>query len=79
MKTSESECNEVLLVFPIIHGFLPQIHSNQKLVLHGEQLVLDSFHCVIFVLIVMFCLPIKFNTIDRVFASHNFRSTIRSG
>ena len=59
MKTSESECNEVLLVFPMIHGFLPQIHGNQKLVLYGEQLVLDSFHCMIFVLIVMFCLPIK--------------------
>ena len=56
LKTSESKCNGILSVFPMIHGFLPQIHGNQKLVLYGEQLVLDSFHCTIFVLIVMFCL-----------------------
>ena len=63
----------------MIHGFLPQIHGNQKLVLYGEQLVLDSLLCVIVVLIVVFCSPSKCNAIDRIFASHNFGNTIRSG
>ena len=75
---SESECNEFLLFFPVIHGFLLQIHGNQK-ALHGEQLVLDSFRYMIVVLIVVFCLPRKSNTIDCVFASHNFGNTIRCG
>ena len=38
----------------MIHGFLPQIHGNQKLVLYGEQLVLDSLLCMIVFLIVVF-------------------------
>ena len=79
MKTSESKCNEVLFVFPMIRGFLTQIHGNQKLVLYGEQLVLDSLRCMIVVLIVVFCSPSKCNTIDCVFVSHSFENTIRSG
>ena len=42
---------------------LPQIHGHQKLLLFGEQLFLDSFHCMIVVLIVMFCSPWKSYTI----------------